>query len=462
VSVQQWRSEFRIEHGRDPTHLEARAWSVTQRVKKGIWHRGQLDDAWAEIAAYYGFTPQSVEALRTGAHSPADDPAQARAQLIDELPGENGLTQRESAFTLRMLRVRAYEWSAGLLDAPEVEQVIDAVQRHDEVVQLNEELWTTQEMLDLEREVIQWKADRGRKARHPQPARRQVAEALIRAPVPLSAEQHGALTAMRGGQTTCVTGQAGTGKGVVLGVAADVWHRQDRRVFALALGGRQAQQLGSDLGKHATPLTIDAFTLRVKLGRIQLRDSDVITIDEAGQVGTRQWVRLTRAIGQAPQVVALGDAAQLAPLAVGGVWPSLSAGGPQLRGVFRTKLAWEKTAWTHLRIGEADEALRLYARHGHLRLLENRYAATEAAVDAWDADGRTGLLITDSSNRELSHINRMAQARKKTAGELGETSVSVETRNGTSPCTAAIASSSTGSGGPLGRPGWKTAPRRTS
>ena len=213
TNVQEWRSEFLAEYGREPTHLETRDWEVKHRVKKGVWHRGQLDNAWREVAAWHGFTPEHVEALRTGSRSPTDDPA-ARAHLIDELLGEDGLTQRDSAFTLRMLRVRAYEWSAGLLDAPEVERAIAAVQRHGEVEQLNDELWTTREIRDLERTVIQWKQARGRPVHHPLPSRRQVAEALIRAPVRLSPEQHIALVAMLSGQTTCVTGHAGTGRGI--------------------------------------------------------------------------------------------------------------------------------------------------------------------------------------------------------------------------------------------------------
>ena len=163
---------------------------------------------------------------------------------------------------------------------------------------------------------------------------------------------------------------------------------------------------------------------------IRLSPRDVICIDEAGQVGTRRWGRLATAIGNEPTVVALGDHAQLTPIEAGGLWPILSRDGPSLTEVFRTRLAWELQAWTHLRRAEASDALRLYARHGHLEISETRSQAIRAAVTAWEKDGRKGLLVTDASNAERYRLNREAQGRRWAAGELGRTVVTVTTEHG--------------------------------
>ncbi|MGZ4482424.1 MAG: ATP-dependent DNA helicase [Gaiellales bacterium] len=243
-------------------------------------------------------------------------------------------------------------------------------------------------------------------------------------------EQQVVIEEMLRNRTTFVTGEAGVGKGLAVGIAAVAWRAGGRRIFALAGSGVQAQRFGADLGAGVDSRTIDSFVEGVEHGRITLSRNDVIAIDEAGQIDTRRWGRLAQAIGDEPTVVALGDHAQLTPIEAGGLWPILSRDGPALTEVFRTRLAWEREAWSRLRRSDAATALRLYARHGHLDIVVTRRQAIRAAVAAWEADGRTGLLITDASNAERHRLNREAQARRWAAGELGREVLTVEHEHG--------------------------------
>jgi conjugative relaxase-like TrwC/TraI family protein len=439
-----WREEFADQFGREPTIFEEREWAAKSRATKGRFCRGNLFAFWRDVAAFHGVTPETVEWLRHHRPLPA---GQGRAQLVAELLGSEGVTREHATFDLQSLRLAAYERAAGLIPPAEVERALTGVLQDAEVVEVSPGVWTTKEIRHLERRVLAWRTARtpgrideavnafrlrstqGPPGAEKAPPPRVIEEALLRCPVRLSGEQREALDRIVGGSFTALTGEAGTGKGVVLRVAADVWRRQHRRILAVAVGGAQAQRLAADLGPRVEALTLDAFVWRVEHDRLRLSPSDVVAVDEAGQVDTRRWAAFTRAVGQGPTVVALGDHAQLSPIAAGGLWPLLAMGGPQLTEVRRTPLEWQREAWAHLRRGESATALRLYARRGNLEIFATREDALTAAVQAWDRDGRDGLIITDASNAERHRANTAAQTLR--LAELGEVVVTTVTPEGT-------------------------------
>jgi hypothetical protein len=101
-----------------------------------------------------------------------------------------------------------------------------------------------------------------------------------------------------------------------------------------------------------------------------------------------------------------------------------------LTGIRRTELPWERDAWHALREGQATNALTAYAQHGYLTMSATRADALEAAVSAWDTDGRTGLIVTDASNAERHRANLRAQQRRMARGELGREALTVATECG--------------------------------
>ncbi len=443
----QWRQEFHDLTGRDPTIFEEREWAARNRAPKGRYYRSDLFTFWRDAAMSLGVTPEDVEGLRRSGRRIT--PGHGRAQLAWELLSPEGVTREHATFTMAGLRLAAYERSPGLADPEEVERTLAEVTSNAEVVEVGPGVWTTREILGLEREVLAWRdartpgrvdeavaAFRERRAESTHAAAggrekappRAVEEALLRCPVRLSDEQRAVLDRLLSEPFVALTGSAGVGKGVVLRVAADVWGRQHRRIYAVAVGGAQAQRLAADLGPGTEALTLDAFVWRIQHDRLRLSPRDVVALDEAGQVDTRRWAAFTRAVGEGPTVVALGDHAQLSPISAGGLWPLLARGGPQLTEVRRTPLEWQREAWAHLRRGESAKALELYARRGNLQVCATRDEALEAAVRAWDRDGRDGLIITDASNAERHRANTAAQ--RVRLADLGETAVTAATAEG--------------------------------
>ena len=417
-------ARFREKYGRDPTYIELRDLDLRCKLPKG---RVDGDPAafWREVGRQHGVTAEAIEGLRRPGVLPS--PAEGRAWVREDLLGENGLTKEHATFTTEWLRILALRKAAGVISVADTGKVVDDMIAAGDVVAAGKDRWTTREMIEAEKGVLAW-SDERRPLRTPRRPSAHVVWEAIRSQqeardVTFAGEQLTALRAMLTQRFTAITGAAGSGKTAIVGAAADVWHREKRRVFAVAVAGATAQRLGEDLGEDAVSMTLDGLVTRLEHGRLELRDDDVIVLDEAGMVDTRRWARFAAAVQGRADVVTLGDHAQLSPLSAGGLWPLLARGGPELQEVHRTQSRWERAAWRLLRTGEAGPALRLYARCGRVSMSATRSEAQAAAVGAWDADGRTGVIITDASNAERDAMNLLAQQRRQAAGELGDAGV---------------------------------------
>src|SRR3546814_7178967 len=104
-----------------------------------------------------------------------------------------------------------------------------------------------------------------------------------------------------------VVGYAGTGKAAMLGGARDEWERAGYTVRGAALAGIAAE--GLEGGSGIASRTIAGLEYQWGQGREQLGPRDVLVIDEAGMIGTRQ---MERVLGEAERagakVVLVGDA----------------------------------------------------------------------------------------------------------------------------------------------------------
>jgi ATP-dependent exoDNAse (exonuclease V) alpha subunit len=95
-----------------------------------------------------------------------------------------------------------------------------------------------------------------------------------------------------------------------------------RRVIALATAGETALRLGREIGAHETH-SVERFLHRVASGKLQPTASDLVVVDEAGQLETRgRWDRLLMSAGDA-KLVAIGDPLQLPSIEAGGLLPVL-------------------------------------------------------------------------------------------------------------------------------------------
>ncbi|GAB5449348.1 MAG: hypothetical protein Gyms2KO_42210 [Gymnodinialimonas sp.] len=109
----------------------------------------------------------------------------------------------------------------------------------------------------------------------------------------LSQEQERAIRhALDDNQLASVVGLAGAGKSTMLSAAADSWTRQGITVHGAALAGKAADGLQESSGIQSR--TLASLELSWENGHAPIAKGDVLVIDEAGMIGTRQMARVTK------------------------------------------------------------------------------------------------------------------------------------------------------------------------
>ncbi|PNQ03172.1 Ti-type conjugative transfer relaxase TraA [Sphingobium sp. SA916] len=231
-----------------------------------------------------------------------------------------------------------------------------------------------------------------------------------------------------------VVGYAGTGKSAMLGVAREAWERGGFEVRGAALSGIAAE--GLENGSGIASRTIASLEHQWSQGRELLAARDVLVIDEAGMVGTRQMERvLSHAADVGAKVVLVGDPQQLQAIEAGAAFRAINErhGGVEITEVRRQHVEWQQDATRHLATGRTGEAIRAYAERGMVHAAETREQARTELVERWDreriaAPDQSRIILTHT-NDEVRELNEAARDRMRAAGELGD-DVQVKTERG--------------------------------
>ncbi|PIB91603.1 Ti-type conjugative transfer relaxase TraA [Caulobacter sp. FWC2] len=222
-----------------------------------------------------------------------------------------------------------------------------------------------------------------------------------------------------------VVGYAGTGKSALLGVAREAWEDAGYHVRGLALSGIAAENLEG--GSGIASRTIASLEHQWSQGRELLDARDVLVIDEAGMIGSRQMERLLSAADKAgAKVVLVGDPEQIQAIEAGAAFRSIAErhSHVEITQVRRQHEDWQRDATRHLATGRTGEALAAYDARGMVHAAETRDQAREDLVARWDRDrlnepGKSRIILTHT-NDEVRDLNLTARERLRQAGALGE------------------------------------------
>lgn len=145
--------------------------------------------------------------------------------------------------------------------------------------------------------------------------------------------------------------------------------------------------------------------------KYQLRENQLLVIDEASMVSTAQLAELTQqAQDVGAKVLLVGDPAQLGSVDAGGMlgWLDRSNKAEQLSSVWRFKNSWEGDASLGLRSGQIS-VLKEYAEHG--RITDAGNDAADAAYRAWleDTNEETSTILVAADNATVKDLNVRAQ-----------------------------------------------------
>ncbi|PLP59173.1 Ti-type conjugative transfer relaxase TraA [Mesorhizobium loti] len=373
-----------------------------------------------------------------------------RAELHREIARNNGariladpalaldaITQQQSTFTRRDMALFAHRHSDGL---EQFEAVMSAVASSPDLVKLGSdgrgmERFTTRDMIAAEQRLYAAAERMAERERHAvSPRDRDIALARAEAnSLRLSGEQQDALSHITDGQDLAlVIGHAGTGKSAMLGVAREAWEAAGYRVRGTALSGIAAENLEG--GSGIASRTIASLEHGWQQGRDLLSVDDVLIIDEAGMVGTRQLERvLSHAADVGAKIVLVGDPQQLQAIEAGAALRSLHErhGGAEIGDVRRQRDDWQREATRDLATARIGSALEAYRSHGMVHEATSREHAREDLIERWDRErqaqpGRSRIILTHT-NDEVRLLNEAARERMRAAGDLGgEVSVTVD------------------------------------
>lgn len=204
----------------------------------------------------------------------------------------------------------------------------------------------------------------------------------------LSLEQRNALDHVLGSkQLSSIVGLAGAGKSTILATAQDAWTRQGVTVHGAALAGKAAEELESASGIPSR--TLASLELSWKNGYEPIGKGDVLVVDEAGMVGTRQLARIADKMNTiGAKLVLVGDPDQLQPIEAGTPFRRVTKehGASRLTEIHRQKSDWQKQASRALAAGDLTKALRQYQKHNAVTRADDRQTALEALVENYAMD----------------------------------------------------------------------------
>ncbi|MFT4180825.1 MAG: Ti-type conjugative transfer relaxase TraA [Rhizobium sp.] len=406
-----------------------------------------------EPQSQIGAPAQRIEREGMEADAGIADSVADRAEMHREIARNNGeriiadpsvaldaITHQQSTFTRRDMAMFAHRHSDGL---EQFNAVMGAMGNAPELVELGKDSFgndrfTTREMIETEQRLHRAAELMADKERH-EVSEREREAALARAEqrgLVLSGEQADALShIMDGRDLGIVVGYAGTGKSAMLGVAREVWEAAGYEVRGVALSGIAAENLEG--GSGIASRTIASMEHGWRQGRDMLTSRDVLVIDEAGMVGTRQMERvLSHAAEAGAKVVLVGDPQQLQAIEAGAAFRSIHDrhGGVEISEVRRQHEDWQRDATRDLATGRTSEAIHAYERNDMVHAAETREQARNDLIDRWDRDRQatpdSSRIILTHTNAEVRQLNEAAREKMREAGDLGEdVRVTVETRD---------------------------------
>jgi len=336
----------------------------------------------------------------------------------------DALTQQQSTFTRADLARLVHRHSDG---AAQFARVLARVEGSPELVHLGTDgrgqaRFSTREMIAIEQRLIATATTLAGRMTH------SVNDKRRRGPVKrktLSGEQFAAyMHVTRSRDLAVLIGIAGGGKSTMLGTARAIWEAEGFRVRGAALAGIAAEGLEGSAGIASR--TIASWEYAWAAGQELLTKRDVLVLDEAGMVGSRQLGRVLEAVSRAgAKLVLVGDAEQLQSIEAGAAFRAIAdrVGAIAITEPRRQVEVWQRTATKHLATARTGQAIAAYGEAGLVTRHATREAARAGVIAGWAAARQAAPeathLILAHERADVRALNDAARSVRHRAGELG-------------------------------------------
>ncbi|NTF23127.1 Ti-type conjugative transfer relaxase TraA, partial [Agrobacterium rubi] len=368
--------DVRIDHR---SHLE-RGLSIEPTEHMGV-HASQMQRRGLDVSR----TRLEENAARRNAELIRSKPDQVLRLLTDE---KSVFTRHDIARTLHRYINDSHSFQHALAAVMASPQLVELQpEQHDELAR-----YSTREMIGIEHAMA---ASALRMVdRHSHGVRPEhIDHALHRqdAMLPGSGLSHEQRAAVRHitspQQIAAVIGFAGAGKSTMLAAARDAWERQGFTVHGAALAGKAAEGLTSSSGIAAR--TLASWEYGWNQGKGELQRGDILVIDEAGMVGSRQLARIVSQVeARGAKLVLVGDHEQLQAIGAGSPFRAIveRIGSVELSQIRRQTQDWQRQASVAFATHRTGDGLAAYAEQGSVQFADDRNQAREKLVADYLAD----------------------------------------------------------------------------
>ncbi len=235
-----------------------------------------------------------------------------------------------------------------------------------------------------------------------------------------------------GGGLVFLEGVAGVGKtSRVLPPAVLSWQRDGRKVFGISQAWRQADAL-KEAGVDET-IAVHPFLAGVQSGDIVVDRNTVLVIDEAAQLGPRQFLEMMKLWRDTGCTIrGLGDSEQCQSIEASSAIEIMvrnmpDEAAPQLLDTVRQKTARAREIATLFRDGQAATALDMKIADGHASLIGGDYDQVVRRIAAFYVERRDalqehgskrGVTVTALTNADATEISRAIRGILRDRGEV--------------------------------------------
>lgn len=396
--------------------------AMETRAGKNELTREQLQALWHDRGNDLGFTEAEVNELMSAGKpilfTDAELLEEARLALAE-------LTENHAVFKEPALLTRVAVQLVGKASPDQILAVVETLKEKDllttETVNkagLAEQIFTTREMLILERQMLHL-ANR-KDGKH-------VLD-VVDLPRTLDAEQRAAAIAATSdiNAVSVIEGTAGAGKTFTMDAISRAYEANGYVVTGLAANWDAALNL-QDAAKLADGRAITGWVNAVRKGKTILNEKSLIVVDESGMVGSRDMKNVLALAKKAgAKVILLGDTLQQKPIAAGDPLRLIAQqnGSSRLNIIRRQRDEKDRAAVFNFFAGQADEGLAPYLARGDVKIAEGPEDTSTQLIAAWFETRREHPTQTQRiyavDRPSVARLNAIAHDTLRDAGLLGE------------------------------------------
>ena len=425
----------------------------------------ELRDRWDREIEAKGWSRETIiEALNAAArlaedNAPDEDEGERRGRMDGlVMKALDDIMQNNAVFTQATLYKEAFEaLQVEGVGADEALAIVTALEASGQLVRVEtsrpEPVYTTAAMIAMEQEVVRITHNRKNEREF---IDLELASNFIEQRLEirdengivikrgLNAEQAAAVlhAAGRDGQVG-VQGAAGTGKSFSTRVTKELYEAQGYTAYGCAPSWKATNVLRHDAGLDEDKVfaTAKILNLMIAKGELKLNDKCLLIVDEAGMVGTEDFLALQRLCADAgAKLLFQGDDMQYGSVAAGGPFslanraskPAKLVNIQRQKGTSDAEGEWMRAASIDFSTGTPEgtiRALEAYDAHGMIEWSQDSEAAIDGLIEAYMSDrmenpGKSQG-ITTQWNADGQRIAEKVRQRLREEGLLSQDAVSI-------------------------------------